>query len=135
MDSNLVLLMMGICIFGMFCIVVGIFIFTRVEHWYRRFFVVGIVQRVIGESKEDVEEEVPGVHATRRVTKADLRAKAESLDFDSALNKYNTGAHPTIDAGAQNASGGPRPGKLSSSPRPSRPLRPDYPPIEDTDDD
>jgi hypothetical protein len=114
---------------------VGIFIFTRIEHWYRRFFVVGIVQRVIGESKEDVEEEVPNTHNTHRVTKADLLAKAESLDFDAALNKYTTGAHPTINAGAQSAGDNAKPGKLSRPPRQSRPLHRDYPPIEDTDDD
>lgn len=91
MQDNLGLIIIGgICTFGLLFMVAGVVLYNSVFGVFRRFFIVGIINKVIGDVKDDVEDEgdKQAPHPVQHIRRSDIRAKAESLDFDAALAKY-----------------------------------------------
>ncbi len=91
MQDNLgLIILVGLCVFGLVFMALGMLLFNSAHHIFRRFFIVGIINKVIGGVKDDVEDEVDerADRPVHHVTRGDIRARAESLDFDAALAKY-----------------------------------------------
>lgn len=89
--NGLLVIGLGICVFGFVFMFLGMLLFNRAHHMFKHFFIVGIINKVIGDVKEDVDDEVDpsGQQPFQRFSRGDIRAKAESLDFDAAVAKYS----------------------------------------------
>jgi hypothetical protein len=86
-DNLLPLLIVGICAFGVVFMLLGVVVFNSATGIFRRFFIVGIINKVIGDVKDDVGRNSRSARLQPH-TRSDLRARTRSLDFDEALSKY-----------------------------------------------
>jgi hypothetical protein len=112
MQVNVGLLLVGLCGAALFFMLLGVMFYERLHHFTRRFFFMGIINAVIGETKDEIESSVPEQERPHvRVSQTDLRAKAQSLDFDSAVAKYSGQEQDAGTFDAQSAP--PRPAPLN----------------------
>ena len=102
MQDNVLLILLGICGALLFSMLLGIFLYKQFRRLIGRFFIIGIVNKVIGDSKEDIEAEADSepLEPIKHHSRAEIRAKAESLDFDAALEKYSAPKTPSATAQA-----------------------------------
>lgn len=112
------------CGLALFFMLLGIFLFNQYRRLVRNLFMFSIISRVMDTSKEDInaEAEPEALSTVKHISREDIRARATSVDFDSALAKYRTPA-PMPPAQAQQAP----PPLDDDHDEDSRPLRP--PPI------
>jgi hypothetical protein len=95
-DNTLVIL--GVCGAALVFMAIGAFLFFWVTRSLNRFFIVGLVRRLIGGVDEytDKDDETVGGYVSQRARR-DLRAKAQSLDFDSAVARHRGEPVPPTD--------------------------------------
>jgi hypothetical protein len=101
-DNTLIIL--GLCGIALVFMAIGAFLFFWITRSLNRFFIVGLVRRLIGGVDEYTDnDEAIGSYVTSR-QRRDLRARAQSLDFDSAVARHRgEPVLPTqpVDASAQ----------------------------------
>lgn len=123
MDVNWGIVALAICGFAFFFMVLGIFFFNQYRRLIRNMFMFSIINKVIDTSKEDIasqgeDEPAPDV---KHVSRAEIRARASTVDFDSAVAKYKT---PVPPVQAQQAAPPPPTFEAEDAEEDSRPLRP-----------
>jgi hypothetical protein len=102
-DNTLIIL--GVCGVALVLMAIGAFFFWWVTKSLNRFFIVGLVRRLIGGVDEytDKNDETVGGYVQQRAHR-DLRSQAQSLDFDSAVARHRGEPVPPTnpaDASAQ----------------------------------
>jgi hypothetical protein len=87
-DNTLVIL--GACGVAMVLMAIGAVFFWWVTKSLNRFFIVGLVRRLIGGVDEytDKNDETVGSGYVQQRARRDLRSQAQSLDFDSAVARH-----------------------------------------------
>ncbi len=103
-DNTLIIL--GICGVALVFMAIGAFMFFWITRSLNRFFIVGLVRRLIGgvDDYTSNDDEAIGTATVPRHQRRDLRAKAQSLDFDSAVARHRGEPVPPtqpVDASAQ----------------------------------
>jgi hypothetical protein len=87
MQDNTIVIV-ALCAGATIFMVLGAFLFFWVTRSLNRFFIVGLVRRLIGEVDSDVKnDEAIGAYVAPR-HRRDLRAQAQELDFDSAVARH-----------------------------------------------
>jgi hypothetical protein len=85
-DSTMVIV--ALCAGATIFMVLGGFLFFWVTRSLNRFFIVGLVRRLIGEVDSDVKnDEAIGAYIAPR-QRRDLRSQVQGLDFDSAVARH-----------------------------------------------
>lgn len=105
------LLILGLCGAALVFMAIGAFLFFWITRSLNRFFIVGLVRRLIGGVDEytDKDDETVGGYVPQRARR-DLRAQAQSLDFDAAVARHRGQPVPPTqptDAPAQSAQNTP----------------------------
>ena len=92
------LLILGLCGAALVLMAIGAFLFFWVTRSLNRFFIVGLVRRLIGGVDEytDKDDETVGGFVAQRARR-DLRSQAQSLDFDSAVARHRGEPVPPTD--------------------------------------
>jgi len=85
-DNTLIIL--GLCGVALVCAVIGALIFHWITRSIGRFFVIGLVRRLIGGVDDYTNDDETVRPYTAQHAHRDLRAEAQSLDFDSAVARY-----------------------------------------------
>jgi hypothetical protein len=98
------LLILGFCGAAIVFMAVGAFLFFWITRSLNRFFIVGLVRRLIGGVDDYTDDnELTAAYLNQR-PRPDLRAQAQSLDFDSAVARHRGEPVPPtqpVDASAQ----------------------------------
>ncbi len=101
-DNTLIIL--GLCGVALVCTVVGALLFHWITRSIGRFFIIGLVRRLIGGVDDYTNDDETVRPYTAQGAHRDLRAEAQSLDFDSAVARYRGAPVPPTnpaDASAQ----------------------------------
>jgi hypothetical protein len=100
-DNTLIIL--GVCGAALVLMAIGAFFFWWITRSIRGFFIVGLVRRLIGGVDDYTDKDDVGTVVPQRAHR-DLRAQAQSLDFDSAVARHRGEPVPPtqpVDASAQ----------------------------------
>jgi hypothetical protein len=101
-DNTLIIL--GICGVALVFMAIGAFLFFWITRSLNRFFIVGLVRRLIGGVDDITDDDESGAAYVAQRQRRDLRAQAQSLDFDSAVARHRGEPVPPtqpVDASAQ----------------------------------
>lgn len=103
--SDNTLIILGLCGVALVLMAIGAFLFFWITRSLNRFFIVGLVRRLIGGVDEytDKNDETVGGYVQQRARR-DLRSQAQALDFDSAVARHRGEPVPPTnpaDASAQ----------------------------------
>jgi hypothetical protein len=127
MNSSIAVIV-AVC--GMMLVLLGLFLLLvlQIVHFGKRNALMSIVQFMGGRGEDAEEDRYTPLPDYKVPSSIDLQAKAESLDFDAAVQKYRDQglssqsvrptAAPPLSASAQSL----RPGNLTPSNPPSKPL-------------
>ena len=106
MSQEVTLLVVGACGFGLLCMLVGVFAYKWFRHTVGKFFIVGIVNKMIDDTKEEVNDvDVDeGPLRASHFTRADLEAiarreksQSEPLSSQSASAAPLEPRHSTLE--------------------------------------